>query len=96
MKQITFEERKKITHSVITKYLNLKTPSGRRNFVLCIVFIIYTLPINHRLSFYLMIRSLIKGIRESKITKPMSPFSVRKFRKKGVLGDTELTKFVVS
>ena len=39
---IPFEERKEIAHSALTKYLNLKTPSGRRNFVLCIVFIIYT------------------------------------------------------
>ena len=37
---IPFEERKKIAHSVLTKYLNLKTPSGRLRFVICIVFII--------------------------------------------------------
>ena len=36
---IPFEDRS----SVLTKYLNLKTPFGRRNFALCIVFIIYTL-----------------------------------------------------
>ena len=40
---ILFEERKEIAHSVLTKYLNLKTAFGRRNFVLCIVFISYIL-----------------------------------------------------
>lgn len=38
---IPFEERKEIAHSMLAKYLNLKTPVGRRNFILCIVFIIY-------------------------------------------------------
>ena len=69
---IPFEERKQITHSILTKYLNLKTPFGRRNFLLCIVFIIYTLFINHGSSFYLMMRSLIKAIREGKITNLMA------------------------
>jgi hypothetical protein len=93
---IPFEERKEIAHSVLTKYLNLKTPSGRRNFVLCIVFIIYILFTNHRSSFYLMMRSLIKAIREGKITKPMARFIVRKLRKKGVPIDPELAELVAS
>ena len=93
---IPFEERKEIAHSVLTKYLNLKTPFGRRNFVLCIVFIIYILFTNHRSSFYLMMKSLIKAIREGKITKPMARFIVRKLRKKGVPIDPELAEIVAS
>ena len=94
--RIPFEERKEIAHSVLTKYLNLKTPFGRRNFVLCIVFIIYILFTNHRSSFYLMMKSLIKAIREGKITKPMARFIVRKLRKKGVPIDPELAEIVAS
>ena len=93
---IPFKEKKQIAHSILTKYLNLKTPFGRRNFVLCIVFIIYILFINHRSSFYLMMRSLIKAIREGKITKPMARFIVRKLRKKGVPIDPELVELVNS
>lgn len=93
---IPFEERKEVADSVLTKYLNLKTPSGRRNFMLCIVFIISILFTNHRSSFYLMMRSLIKAIREGKITKPMARFIVRKLRKKGVPIDPELTELVAS
>ena len=93
---IPFEERKEIAHSVLIKYLNLKTPFGRRNFVLCIVFIIYILFTNHHSSFYLMMRSLIKAIREGKITKPMARFIVRKLIKKGVPIDPELAELVAS
>ena len=66
---IPFEERKEIAQSVLTKYLNLKTPFGRRNFALCITFIIYILFTKRHSSFYLMMRSLIKAIREGRITK---------------------------
>ena len=93
---IPFEERKEIADSVLTKFLNLKTPSGRRNFMLCIVFIISILFTNHRSSFYLMMRSLIKAIREGKITKPMARFIVRKLRKKGLPIDPELAELVES
>ena len=93
---IPFEERKEIAHSVLTKYLNLKTPSGRRNFLLCLVFIIHILFTNHRSSFYLMMKSLIKAIREGKITKPMARFIVRKLRKEGVPIDPELAELVAS
>lgn len=75
---IPFEERKELTYSIITRYLNLKTPFGRRNFVLCIVFIIYILYTNHYSSFFLMMRSLIKAIQEGKITKPMTRLIIRK------------------
>ena len=93
---IPFEERKEIAHSVLTKYLNLKTQFGRRNFALCITFIIYILFTSRHSSFYLMMKSLIKAIREGKITKPMARLIVRKLRKQGVLVDPELAEIVAS
>ena len=93
---IRFEERKKIAHSILTRYLNLKTLFGRRNFVLCIVFTNYILFINYHSSFYIMTGSLIKAIREGKITKPMARFIVRKLRKKGVPIDPELIELINS
>jgi hypothetical protein len=93
---IPFEERKEIAHSVLTKYLNLKTPFGRRNFVLCIVFIIYILFTNRHSSFYIFMKSLIKAIREGKITKSMARLIIRKLRKKGVPIDPELAEIVAS
>ena len=91
---IPFEERKKIADSVLIKFLNLKTPSGRRNFMLCIVCIIFILFNNHYSSCYLLMRSLIKAIREGKITKPMARFIIRKLKKKGIPIDPELAELV--
>ena len=93
---IPFEERKEIAQSVLTKYLNLKTPFGRRNFALCIIFIIYVLFTKRHSSLYLMMKNLIKAIREGKITKPMARFIVKKLKKKGVPIDPELAEIVAS
>ena len=93
---IPFEERKQISHSILTQYLNLKTSFGRRNFVLCIIFIIYILFSNYRSSFYIMMKNLIKAIKEDKITKPMARFIIRKLRKRGVPIDPELVELVKS
>ena len=95
-KAIPFEERKKVAHSALTKYLNLKTRFGRQNFIICIVFVIFILFSNQHSSFYLMMESLIKAIREGRITKPMGRLIVRKLRKKGVPIDPELTEIVAS
>lgn len=93
---IPFEERKERAHSIVTEYLDLKTPLGRKNFVLCTVFIIYILFTNNHSSFYAMIASLIEGIREGKITKPMARFIVRKLKKKGIPIDPQLVELVGS
>lgn len=93
---IPFQEKKEIAHLILTKYLNLKTPFGRRNFALCIIFIIYILFTKRHSSFYIMMKSLVKAIREGKITKPMARFIVRKLRKKGVPIDLELAEIVAS
>ena len=93
---IPFEEKKKIAHSVLVKYLNLKTQSGRRNFVLCIVFVIYTLSIQNPSSFYIMMQSLIKAIREGKISRGIGRLIVRRLRKRGILIDPELAEIVAS
>ena len=93
---IPFEERKEIADSVLIKFLNLKTQSGRRNFLLGIVVIISILFTNHHSSFDILVRSLIKAIREGKITKPMARFIVRKLKKKGIPIDPELADLVAS
>ena len=93
-KTIPFEEKEKVAHSVLTKYLNLKTHSGRRNFVICIVLILYILSIKNSSGFYIMMRSLIKAIREGKISKAMGRLIARRLRKKGILIDPELADIV--
>ena len=45
-KTIPFEERQKITHSVLRKYLNLKTQSGRCIVLLCMIYRLYIFSTN--------------------------------------------------
>lgn len=93
---IPFEERKEIAMSALTKYLNIKTPAGRRNFVLCIIFIIYICFNTHRSSYVIMMKALIKAVREGRIGKPMARLIIRKLRRKGVPIDPELAELVAS
>lgn len=93
---IPFEEKKKVAHSILTQYLNLKTQSGRRNFVLCIVSIISILATKHNSSFYIMMQNLIRAIREGKISKAMARLIVRRLKKKGILIDPELADIIAS
>ena len=58
---IPFEEKEKVARSILTKYLNLKTMTGRINFVLCIVFILYILSNQNPSSFYILLKNLIKN-----------------------------------
>jgi hypothetical protein len=93
---IPFEEKEKVADSILTKYLNLKTMNGRLAFVLCIVFILYILSIQNPSSFYILLKNLIKAIKEGKIPKVIARIIVRKLRKKGVAIDPELLEVVVS
>lgn len=91
---IPFEEKEKLARSILTKYLNLDTLDGRRNFVLCIVLIFSILATTNHSSFYLMMRSLIRAIKEGKISKAMARLIVRLLKKKGILIDPELADVV--
>ena len=91
-----FEEKPKVARSVINKYLNLKTLAGRRNFVICIVFILYILSNNDYSSFYIMMRNLIEAIRSGKISKAMARLIVRRLIKKSVPIDPELADLIPS
>lgn len=93
---IPFEEKQKVAHSILRKYLNLKTQSGRRNFVLCTVSILYILSTNDYSSFYAMMQSLIKAIQEGKISKAVARLIIRRLRKKGIPVDPELADIVAS
>lgn len=93
---IPFEEKKKVSHLILTKYLNLRTQSGRRNFVLCIVSLLSILSTNNNSSFYIMMQNLIKAIREGKISKAMARLIIRRLKNKGIPIDPELADIVAS
>jgi hypothetical protein len=91
---IPFEEKKKISRLILTKYLDLKTFNGRINFVLCIVFVLSILSIQNTSGFYILLKNLIKAIKEGRISKAIGRAIVRKLQKKGIAVDPELLEVV--
>ena len=93
---IPFEEKEKVARSILTKYLDLKTPNGRITFVLCIFFVLYILSLQNPSGFYILLKNLIKAIKEGKISKAIGQSIVRRLKKKGIAIDPELLEVVSS
>lgn len=94
--RIPFEEKEKVAHSILTKYLNLKTMNGRVTFVLCIGFMLYILSIQDPSGFYILLKNLIKAIKEGRISKVIGRAIIRRLKKKGLPIDPELLEVVSS
>ena len=95
-KTIPFEEKEKVTRSILTKYLDLKTMNGRITFVLCIVFVLYILSIQNTSGFYILLKNLIKAIKEGRISKEIGRSIIKRLQKKGIAVDPELLEVVSS
>ena len=67
-----------MARSVLTKYLYLKAMNGRIAFVLCIDFVLYILSIQNQASHYIILKNLIKIIKEKRILKAIGRSIVRK------------------
>jgi hypothetical protein len=93
---IPFEEKGKVSRSILTKYLDLKTMDGRIGFVLCIVFVLYILSIQNPSGFYILLKNLIQAIKEGRISKAIGRSIVRRLQKKGIPIDPELLEVVSS
>lgn len=57
--------------------------------VLCIIFILYILSIHNPSGFYILLRNLIKAIKEGRISKPIGRLIAKRFKKKGIPIDPE-------
>lgn len=95
-KTIPFEEKEKVAHSILTKYLDLKTMNGRIGFVLCIGFVLYILSIQNQPGYYILLKNLIKAIKEGRISKPIGRARIRKLKNKGIPIDPELLEVISS
>ena len=93
---VPFEEKEKVAYSILTKYLDLKTTNGRITCVLCIGFILYILSIHNPSGFYILLKNLIKAIKEGRISKAIGRLIVIRLKKKGVVVDPELLELVSS
>lgn len=87
---VPFEEKEKLTRSILTKYLNLKTAEGRLNFVLCIVFILSLFFIQDISSYHILLKNLIEAIKEGRIPKGIGRAIIRQLKKRGLLVNPEL------
>lgn len=87
---LSFKEKEELARKILTKHLDLRTPSGRLNFTLCIVFVLYILSSQNLSSFYIMMKNLIKAIQEGRISKRIGRLIVRKLKKKGIVVDPGL------
>jgi hypothetical protein len=67
--------------------------NGRIAFVLCIVFVLYILSIQNPSSFYILLKNLIKAIKEGRISKAIGRAIVRRLKKKGIAIDPELLEY---
>ena len=59
-------------------------------FITCIVFIIYTFSILNLSGFYILLKNLLKAIKEGKISKAIGRIIVRRLQRNGVILDPEL------
>lgn len=94
--EISFEEKERITHIILTKFLNLSTEEGRRNFLLCLLAILCTLAIYNHAGYHILLKMLLEAIREGKIPKQLVRWIIRNLKRKGLLLNPELLDIAYS
>jgi hypothetical protein len=94
--KVPFKEKQKLTRSTLTRYLNLQTADGRVSFVLCIVVTLYIFSITNMSSYYIIIKNLIKAVKEGRVPKVVARAIIRKLKRRGLLIDPELIEVVNS
>lgn len=93
---IPFEEKQKVTNSILTKYLNLSTEAGRRNSLLCLLAILCTLAVYSTDSYHIILKILLKAMREGKIPKELVRWIIRNLQRKGLLLEPEFLEIAYS
>lgn len=93
---LPFEEKEKVTGSIFAKYVNLKTMAGRLNFVLCIVSILSVFAIHDIFSYHIILKHLMKAIKEGRISKVIGRAIIRILQKKGLPVNPELLDVIDS
>jgi hypothetical protein len=93
---IPFEEKERFTRLIFGRYLNLSTEEGRRGFVLCLLAILCALAIYSPSSYHLLLKMLLKAIREGKISKELIRWIIRRLKRNGLLVNPELLDIAYS
>lgn len=92
------DTKQELADSILTKYTNLNTDVKRVAFLVCLLLIIYKLTTQEysASSIYVLMKSLIKALKEGKIPKVVIRGILRKLNKKGIPVDPELVELVNS
>ena len=88
--KIPFIEKREMTSSILMEHLDLKTLNGRLRFILCIIAILHIFSFTDVSNYYIMMRNLIKALKEGKISKRLARVIIRKLLRQGVEVDPEL------
>lgn len=92
--KISTKEKQQVVDKIMSRFLDLKTYKGRVNTVICIVAIALILSQTNFSSFYIFLQSLIKAVREGKISKVVARAILRKMKKNGIPVDPEFLEVV--
>lgn len=89
---VTDKRKRQLTKKFFRKQLDLTTNTGKVNFILCVVFILWLFSTQSLASFDIMMSNLIRAIREGRISKAAARAIIRRLRKEGVYIDPELVE----
>jgi hypothetical protein len=93
---LPYEENEKVVCSALDS-MKLDTMNDRVRFVLCIVTILFIFfSTQNMTSYYILLKNLIKAIKEGRIPKVVGRAIIRKLRKRGMAVDPELLDAVNS
>jgi len=95
---IPFQEKEEWSLKILRDHLDLDlgTTSGRVHLIFCIISILYIFAIFDISSYFLMIKNLIKAIKDGKISKQLARLIIRRLRKLNIPIDPELIDAVAA
>lgn len=91
---LPFGQKEDLTWSILMEYLNLKKPDKVFKFMLCMSFILYIFSHQDTASLDIILKNLIKAVKEGKISKSIVRIIIRRIMKNNVPVDPELLKLI--
>ncbi len=89
-KEIPFEYKREVSFKILMDHLDLATTSSRLRFIFCILSILHIFAISDIASYFLMMKNLIKAVKNGKISKRLARLIIRRLIKLNMVVDPEL------
>lgn len=92
---IPFEEKERAADEILTKFIDMGSHDSRVSFAICIVTILILFALTKNpTAFYILVKKLVKAIREGRISKAVGRYIFRRLKKEGFPVDSELIDLV--